>query len=324
MVGDGHAMGVTAQITEHMLWASERTFRVDHPVLSEQWSQPRGKGFRLSEELQVSMKVELAVMKGTLDRFVEFAAKDSAEHLDGEKEIVAWFDPVRVIGRQPTSRYHAMYMRVKFEFLSPAAQHAEEADFCTEMLGIARDFQKCFRAGAKQEIVDDLLVLQDQGGQTTRKREDHMDVTRREKLLAARCEPAVASSCLTLWAVPISARVVGDGAMSAASAFIEMPAERGGTTLPNGQEHFDMLPGDPLTASFDECVSRGADQIGHLEGWPVHLLVLWWPVLPASHDHPPPANLPLLRPFLFPGHPLCPVALIRPTSTPTLPSIPSP
>jgi hypothetical protein len=70
MVGDGHAMGVTAQITKPMLWASKRAFGVDHPVFSEQWSQPRSKCFRLSEELQVSMKIELAVMKGTLERFV--------------------------------------------------------------------------------------------------------------------------------------------------------------------------------------------------------------------------------------------------------------
>jgi hypothetical protein len=35
--------------------------------------------------------------------------------------------------------------------------------------------------------------------------------------------------------VPISARVVGDGAMSAAGAFIEMAAERGGATPRNGQ-----------------------------------------------------------------------------------------
>jgi hypothetical protein len=63
--------------------------------------------------------------------------------------------------------------------------------------------------------------------------------------------------------------------MSAASAFIEMAAERGGATPQNGQQHFDMLPGDPLTASFDECVSCSADEIGHLERWPVHLLVLW-------------------------------------------------
>ncbi len=121
MVGDGHAMGVTAQITEHMLWASERGFRVDHPVLSEQWSQPRSKGFRLSEELQVSMKVELAVLKGTLECLVELAAKDAAEHLDGKKEIVAWLDPARVIGRQSTGRHHAMHMRVKFEFLTPGS-----------------------------------------------------------------------------------------------------------------------------------------------------------------------------------------------------------
>src|SRR4029077_801733 len=127
-VGDGHAMGVTTQITEHMLWASEWTFRVDHPVLSEQWSQPSSKGFRLSEELQVSMKGELAVMKRVLERFLELAAKDAAEHLDGKKEVVAWFDPAGVIGRQATSRDHAMYMRVKFEFLPPRMQHAEEAD----------------------------------------------------------------------------------------------------------------------------------------------------------------------------------------------------
>jgi hypothetical protein len=108
----------------------------------------------------------------------------------------------------------------------------------------------------------------------TRKREDHMDVTGGEKLLATRRKPAIASSCLTLRAVPISARVVGDGAMSAAGAFIEMSAERGGTTPRNSQEHLDVLPGDPLTASFDERVSRSADQIGHLERWPTHLLFL--------------------------------------------------
>jgi hypothetical protein len=59
--------------------------------------------------------------------------------------------------------------------------------------------------------------------------------------------------------MPISARVEGDGTMPAASAFIEMAAECGGATPRDGQEHFDMLPGDPLTASFDECVTRSAD-----------------------------------------------------------------
>jgi hypothetical protein len=37
MVGDGHTVSVAAQILENILGATERWFRVDHPVLSEQW-----------------------------------------------------------------------------------------------------------------------------------------------------------------------------------------------------------------------------------------------------------------------------------------------
>ena len=62
--------------------------------------------------------------------------------------------------------------------------------------------------------------------------------------------------------------------MPAASALIEMSAECGGTTAPNGPQDFDMLPAEPVAVSFDECISRSADQIGHLERWPGHLAVL--------------------------------------------------
>jgi len=143
-----------------------------------------------------------------------------------------------------------MHMWVKFEFLTPGVQHAAEANFCAKMLGIAGDFEKRFGAGAEQEIVDDFLILQDQRSQMTRKREDHMHVLRRKKFPATLFQPTFASSCLTLRAVPISTGVVGDDAMSAASALIEMSAEHGRATPRNGQQHFDMLPGDPLTASI--------------------------------------------------------------------------
>src|SRR5260370_21749907 len=101
-----------------------------------------------------------------------------------------------------------------------------------------------------------------------------MHVLRWKKFPATLLEPTFASARLTLRAVPVSTGVVGDDAMSAASALIEMSAEHGRATPRHGQQHFDMLPGDPLTASFDECVSRRADEICHLEGRPAHLLVL--------------------------------------------------
>jgi len=60
--------------------------------------------------------------------------------------------------------------------------------------------------------------------------------------------------------------------MPAAGALVEMPAQCGGTTAHNGPQHFDMLPTEPAAISFDEGSSRGADEIGHLERWPAHLL----------------------------------------------------
>src|SRR5713226_10010802 len=105
--------------------------------------------------------------------------------------------------------------------------------------------------------------------------EDHMDVTRREKFSSTCGDPPFPGRGLTLRAVPVAAGVVGDGGtMSAAGALIEMPAECGGPTPRDGQQHFAVLPADPLAVSFEESSSRGADEIGHLQGRPAHLFLL--------------------------------------------------
>ena len=166
-----------------------------------------------------------------------------------------------------------MDMGMESKFLTPGVQHGEEAEFRAEVSGVASDFEKSFRTGAEQQIVDDFLILQDQWRELRRKREDHMDVARREKFSLPCCDPAFPSRGLTLWAMPISAGVVRDGgAMPAAGALIEMTAECGGTTPRNGQQYFDVLPAEPLAISFDESSSRAADEIGHLQRWPAHLL----------------------------------------------------
>ena len=44
MIGDGHPMGVAAQVLEDILGAAEGWFGVDHPVFSEEWPEPRSEG----------------------------------------------------------------------------------------------------------------------------------------------------------------------------------------------------------------------------------------------------------------------------------------
>ncbi len=174
------------------------------PVFSVQGSQPGGKGLRLTKEGEISVEAELAVAESLFESVDKLSAKNLTQHLARKKVPLGCGNPVGVIGRQPTRGHHAMYMWVNVEFLTPGVQHAEEADFCTEMFRIARHFEKGFRTGTKQEIVEGLLVLQDQRGQMTGQGEDHLHVRGRKKFPATLFEPTIASARLTLRAVPIS------------------------------------------------------------------------------------------------------------------------
>jgi hypothetical protein len=53
-----------------------------------------------------------------------------------------------------------MDMGMKLDFLVPGVEHAEEADLGAEMLGITSHFEQCLGTGLKQEMVEDLFVVQ--------------------------------------------------------------------------------------------------------------------------------------------------------------------
>ena len=166
-----------------------------------------------------------------------------------------------------------MDMRMMFQLLIPGMENAEESDVGSEMFGIPSDFDQGFRAGAEQQIVNELLILQCERRQETRKREDDVNVARWQQFLTARFDPTVPSVGLAFWAVPVSAGVVGDGAIPAAGTFIQMTAECSRAAALDGCQNFEMLASEPLAAAFDELLSRGADEIGHLQGWPTHLRI---------------------------------------------------
>ena len=107
-----------------------------------------------------------------------------------------------------------------------------------------------------------------------RQGEDYVDIAGGQKVPAARFQPMVAGIGLTLRAVPVPTRVEGDDAMSAVETLIQMAAERGGAAAQDRCEDFQMKPSEPLTAAIEESVSRCADNIGHLQGRPRHLLRL--------------------------------------------------
>ncbi len=89
MVGDGHAMGIAAQILQHIFGATKGTFQVDHPVLPVQRSQPGSKDLGLYKKFQVTLEVELAILESLLESADELAAKNFTQHFLGKKVVVA-------------------------------------------------------------------------------------------------------------------------------------------------------------------------------------------------------------------------------------------
>jgi hypothetical protein len=141
VVGDGYAVGVTAEVVENVLGATERWFGVDDPIFSKQRPEPRGEDLRMSKRSQIAGKVQLPSLKGRVEPSDELPAKYAPEHMDGEKEARARPNPACAIEGEPTRWDDAVDMGMKLEFLVPGMEHAEEADLGAEMSGVTRHFE---------------------------------------------------------------------------------------------------------------------------------------------------------------------------------------
>ena len=205
-VGDGNAMGVGAEIAQHVGRSSEGGLGVDDPVVAEQHPEPGSEGTWLSKWQKVAVELECASMECVAKSFDELAAEDFAEHIDGQKEGSAGGDPGCVIRRESAGGKYAMDMRMKLQALIPAMQHAEEADLGAKMLWIASDLEQGLGAGMKEQLVDEPLVLECEQGQFPRQGEDGMDIACGQQFPLARLKPAQARVALASGTMPVSAR----------------------------------------------------------------------------------------------------------------------
>src|SRR5262249_3072830 len=179
-VGDGDAVGVSAEIAQHMFWAAERPFGVDNPLVTEQYPQPRGESARLCQRQEMSVELECAGMKGDLESGNKLAAKDTAEHFDGEEEGAAGGDPAGVVRSEAAGGKHAVDMGMMLQSLVPGMEHAEEADLGSKMPGIASDLQQSCSTGVKQQVEDQPFILQCERSQCPRQGEDEVHVGDRQ------------------------------------------------------------------------------------------------------------------------------------------------
>jgi|ERR1700679_685283 len=106
------------------------------------------------------------------------------------------------------------------------------------------------------------------GAVFTGHREDGMDIARGQQLAFALLEPADAGVALALRAMPVAARVIGDGSVSTAGATIAMATQRGRAATRDRSQHLLMLSVDPTAAAVDETPSCVANDVSHLQRRP--------------------------------------------------------
>src|SRR5262249_25937126 len=243
---------------------------VDDPVMAEQKSEPGSEDPGFCQGREAAVELECAVAEGGFESGNELTAKEPAEHLDGKKKGAARGDPTGVVGGEAASGDYAVNVRMMMQALIPGMEHAEKADLCTKMMGIAGDLEQGLGTGVKQQAVDHALVLQGERRQFPRQGEDSMHVAGRQQFAFPRLKPVQAGGGLALGTVTVTTRVVRDGGMSTLGALIAMPTERGGPTACNRCQHLCVLAVDPVAIALSESRSGGANDIGHLQRRPRH------------------------------------------------------
>jgi hypothetical protein len=162
-------------------------------------------------------------------------------------------------------------MRMVEQILAPGVQYREKTDLSAQVILISGNLKESCGAGAKQEGIDEFLVVEDQRSQSVGECKDNMHVGNGQKFLLTGGQPLVASVGQTLRTMPVPAAVVRDGhGVTASGATIPVTAERRGTTVFNGSEHLSMQSRQPRPMSLDEVLACRSDDISHLDGWLIH------------------------------------------------------
>jgi hypothetical protein len=123
-----------------------------------------------------------------------------------------------------------MQMWMITKSLAPGVKHRKEADLGAQVLGVSRDGAQGLGRSPEQNVIDDLLVLQGNGGDGLRHGEDDMKILSVEKLGSTVFQPLGARQRLALWAVAITTTVVANPLVVTAIAAFDMTTKRRSST----------------------------------------------------------------------------------------------
>src|SRR6267378_442589 len=224
-IGNSHAMSVAAQILQHMLRPAKGGLGVNHPLGFFQRSQITGESGRVAQRFQIAEELELAGGINFFQGFEQQSPEQAAEDLDWQKESGAAWDPAVVVSRQAAAGNDAVQVGMKVKILTPAMEYRQEAHFHTQTFGVAGNGEQGFSGGAEQEVVNNLFIVEGDGGDGLGECEDHVEVLGGQQLGLALPQPLFPCQALALGAMAIAARAVDSVRLLTVVAPFDSPAQ---------------------------------------------------------------------------------------------------
>ena len=132
--------------------------------------------------------------------------------------------------------------------------------------GSAANGEHGLRRCLEQQVVDDRLVAESDGGDLGWQREDDVEVAYREQVRLALSQPGARRRALALGAVPVAAAVVGDADQAAVVTGVDVPAESGGSTVLDRRHDLELRQAQVPGLSSPVRRARGTEDVGDLEG----------------------------------------------------------
>jgi hypothetical protein len=168
-------------------------------------------------------------------------AKQLGKHTHRKKESWLGVDKTGAASGESATGHNAVNMWVEQQILAPGVENRKESDIGTEVFGIASDGEQGLGAGAEQDIVNDLGILQGDGGELFGNGEDDVMVVDGQQFILLPHQPLGTRQRLALGAVAVAAGVIDVALIIALATGFDKTAEGGGTAGFNGAHDAQLL-----------------------------------------------------------------------------------
>jgi hypothetical protein len=149
-------------------------------------------------------------------------------------------------------------------------QHRKETDVGTEMFRVGGDGTEGFRSRAKENGIENFLVLKRHGGNFFGNSKDDVIISIGKQLSHARFEPLCLGKALAFGAVAIAAAVIGITLLAAAVALVDMSAQICSPADFDGAHGTLLLTRHGRAVDIPILRATLAEDIGHFQRRPNH------------------------------------------------------